>query len=151
MTQVEGLAEAWRGLPRSSRTELTVGARRGSRPADKTDAALSLWWATHQLRRGPWPVFALAAAVVVISLAVDLTVNGFAWERVYGNPVLGIVLLIPFATWPSQRQRLARAVRISAAVLLGKTSVGPQSDEEIERLLRKAVKQGVLRKGRLAE
>lgn len=143
----EGLKPEWRSLSRSDRATLASDAARGLRGRNNKDAALMLWWATKELRRGPRTALWTAAAIVATIIGLQLVTGRDLAEvaRSLVSSISPIILLIPLATWVFRRPKLQRSVQLNAAVLSGKTFDGPPDPEEAERILARVKREGWLR------
>lgn len=131
----------WRSLPRGQRGRLSSNASRGLQGRTPRDAALTLWWADRQLRRGPWPALGVAAAVVVVLLLLQVVAFGVALTdpaSAARSPIVPIVLLIPVASWSIRRARFTDAARLNAGVLAGRKLAEAPDRQEAHRLLDRA-------------
>lgn len=140
----------WRSLPYAERAALSRAVSRGRQGRSRRDAALMLWWAGDQLRRGPWTAMRVAAVTLGVVLAAQMLFSSVALtgpESLLGSPLLPVLLLVPFATWTVRRPRLQQAARLNASVLDPKRGDDDIPDPaEIERLLAKTVRDPWYRK-----
>lgn len=138
----DGFKQRWQALPRSERAQLSKAVSRGSRGTTRPHAALMLWWAGEQLRRGPWPALGwgalLAVGIVVLELVVYRVPVG---ELLQGAPLLPLLVLIPPAAWTLRRPKLQQAAALNAALLAGHPIEGVPGAEEINRILAGARKE----------
>ena len=142
----ESYPAAWKSLSREKRSELVRDAMRGKPPANRTDAALTLWWVQQQIRMGARPALAVAIAFIVLLVAASWAGTGAPpadfGEFFRTQPLFPIFLLVPFAAWGIRRPKLQRAAQISAGVLTGKPLDSAPDAEHTERLLARAPKPG---------
>lgn len=140
---------AWQALPPRDRVELTKAATKGQRGINRADAAYMLWFATNELRRGPWPAMRIALIVVVALLVNQALVMGISVADAGGFlgwiGLIPVVLLIPFTSWTLRRPKLERSARLNAALLAGREFDSPPDPEASERLFALALKEGWLR------
>lgn len=144
----------WSTLPSSERRLLAREARQGIRGRSRQDAALLLWFAREELRKGWRTALAgiagtlLGTAIAVVGASMlegdDL---GLVWDEVGRSGVLGFwpLLLFPLVLWWQRRPKLKRTAQLNAAVLAGEELTGPPDPEEAERLLAVIRKEGWLR------
>ena len=128
-------ASVWSSLPREERSAKKLLARRGQKATTKPDAALVVWHADRQLRRGPWPTLALSAGVVLVVVGLLVATGQLSVAQIFGNPILAIIVLVPFAAWPSQRRSLQKALRANIGVLTGKIPEEVPTATEVGELL----------------
>jgi hypothetical protein len=137
---------AWKALTRRERLELTAAAMRGLRPANRWDAAITLWWTQRELRYGLrnslLGVGILAVVLVLLEWALTGTPPTNPGEMLRRNPMLPVFFLIPIAAGTVRRPKLRRSAQVNAAALTGKQVDSPPDAEETERLLTRARKQG---------
>jgi hypothetical protein len=143
----EAFKAAWQSLSREDRATLASDAARGLRGRNRKDAAFMLWWATHELKRGPRPGLTVAAAIAVGIIWAQMAGGASLGEAVggIGSTAIPIILLIPLATWHFRRPKLHRSLQLNAAVPTGKSFEGPPDPEEAERILARAKREGWLR------
>lgn len=144
--QAADYREVWNALSRRERGELTQAALRGQRPANRWDAAISLWWAQRELRRGLAVAVGIGLGVVALLLVVAWLATGTlptsVGEALQVSPMLPVLALIPIATAGSRRPKLKRAAQINAATLAGKALASPPDVAEADRLLLQARTKG---------
>jgi hypothetical protein len=142
----EDIATIWKAMPRADRATLAAQAARGLRGGNRKDAALMLWWADAELRRGPRPAMKFAAAIVAAVVVVQLIVTGGQLDlaAIFGSSALPIIILIPLATWYFRRPKLQRSRQLNAGYLAGRTFDAPPDTEESRRILARARTKGWL-------
>ena len=144
---VDEVKSAWQSLPRGQRATLASDAARGLRGRNRKDAAFMLWWAVRELSRGPRQGLAVAGAVVA-AIVVAQIAGGAPPSEVLGSigsSAIPIILLIPRATWVFRRPKLQRSIQLNAGMLSGKTLDAPPPAAEIDKILARAQRDGLLR------